>query len=361
MSRIMGFIHDRVAAEGHTVEEFTADDAPIYCRGRWARFGFPWAVYRHALRACRLGRRYDLINVHEPQAAVVVCRRQRLGRPIVVLTSHGVEQRAWDLALEELRLGRSGPSLKTRWVYPATSLWQSRLGLRLADHVFCLNREDHEYIVRQFGRHPKAITPICPAASRVFAEAAAGRDYTRAKDLLFNARWRKNKGIEDLVPAFAELAGRWPELTLTMLGVGVPDAEVLSRFPPEVRARVALVPETANEDATAAVYAAADVFVLPSLFEGTPQVLIEAMASGMPVVTTAVCGMRDVIRPGDNGLLVPVRSPALFAAAVERLLSEPRLRERLGRAAHRDAVENYTWDRVAAPVIEVYRRLAAWK
>ena len=105
----MGFIHDRVAGDGHIVEEFTADDAPGYARGRWDRFGFPWAVYRHALKAHRLGRGYDLINVHEPCAAVVVGLKRRLGHPVIVVTSHGVEQRGWELALEELRLGPARP------------------------------------------------------------------------------------------------------------------------------------------------------------------------------------------------------------------------------------------------------------
>jgi glycosyltransferase involved in cell wall biosynthesis len=359
MSRIMGFIHDRVAAQGHAVEEFTADDAPAYCRGRWARFGFPVAVYRHALRAHRLGRGYDLINVHELSGAVVVAGKRRLGFPIVVATSHGIEQRAWELGLEECRLGRSGPSLKSRLVYPATSLWQSRLALRRADHIFCLNREDHDYIAQRFGRRPDDITRICPAASRAFAAGAPSRDYGRTSTLLFNARWRKNKGIEDLVPAFTALARRRPSLTLTLLGPGVSDAQVFSSFPSDVRTRVVLIPDTTTEEDTAAVYAAADAFVLPSLFEGTPQVLIEAMASGLPVVTTATCGMKDVIRDGDNGLLVPIRSPAAVAFAVERLLADPGLRARLGRAAHRDAVANYTWDRVAVPVVGAYRRLAA--
>jgi glycosyltransferase involved in cell wall biosynthesis len=359
MSRIMGFIHDRVAAEGHMVDDFTTEDVPPYARGRWGRFGFPWEVYRHARAAYRNGRGYDLINVHETAAAVVVCRRHRLGRPIVVVTSHGLEQRAWELALEELRLGRSGPSRKTRWVYPATSLWQSRLGLRRADHIFCLNGEDRDYIVRRFGRQPDEVTRISPAASAVFAAGAAGRDYARATTLLFAAQWRKNKGIEDLVPAFTQLARRQPVLTLTVLGAGVPDADVLLPFPPDVRCRVVPIGATTTEQATAAAFAAADVFVLPSLFEGTPQVLFEAMASGLPVVTTATCGMKEVIRDGENGLLVPIRSPAALAAAVARLMRDAGLRERLGRAAHGDTAGNYTWDRVARPVIEVYRRLAA--
>jgi glycosyltransferase involved in cell wall biosynthesis len=230
-----------------------------------------------------------------------------------------------------------------------------------AGHIFCLNQEDRDYIVHRFARHADDVTRICPAASLAFAVGAGGRDYARASTLLFTARWRKNKGIEDLVPAFTELARRRPSLTLTVLGAGVPDADVLSRFPADVRSRVVLVPDTTTEEATAAVYAAADAFVLPSLFEGTPQVLIEAMASGLPVVATATCGMKDVIRNGDNGLVVPTRSPAAVAVAVERLLDDRALRERLGRAAHQDAVGNYTWDRVAAPVVEVYQRLAAWR
>ena len=60
MSRIIGFIHDRMVRDGHTFEEFTAGDAPGYARGRWARFGFPSAVYRHVREAHRMSRGYDI-------------------------------------------------------------------------------------------------------------------------------------------------------------------------------------------------------------------------------------------------------------------------------------------------------------
>jgi hypothetical protein len=57
---MMGFIHDRVARDGHIVDEFTADDAPGYARGRCSRFGFPSAVYRHVREAHRMSRGYDM-------------------------------------------------------------------------------------------------------------------------------------------------------------------------------------------------------------------------------------------------------------------------------------------------------------
>ena len=102
----------------------------------------------------------------------------------------------------------------------------------------------------------------------------------------------------------------------------------------------------------------AAAYVLPSVFEGTPLTLMETMATGLPPVTTSVCGMNDVIRDGENGLLVPPRSPVALADAVTRLLADRGLRERLGRQAHADVAADYTWDKVAGPVRAVYRRIA---
>ena len=80
--------------------------------------------------------------------------------------------------------------------------------------------------------------------------------------------------------------------------------------------------------------------------------------SGLPVVTTATCGMKDVIRSEENGLLIPIRSPAAIVTAIERLVGDQQLRVRLGLAARRDAMAHYTWSAVARPVRDTYERLA---
>ena len=79
--------------------------------------------------------------------------------------------------------------------------------------------------------------------------------------------------------------------------------------------------------------------------------------SGLPIVTTDTCGMKDVIADGVNGRLVPIRSPDAIVSAVTQLMGEQDLRARLGRAAQRDASALYTWERVAMPVLEVYKQL----
>jgi glycosyltransferase involved in cell wall biosynthesis len=81
---------------------------------------------------------------------------------------------------------------------------------------------------------------------------------------------------------------------------------------------------------------------------------MEAMHSGLPIVTTDVCGMRDVIGDGRNGLLVPVRSPGHIAAAINRLAQDETLRESLGSAARADALSRYTWRESAKGVWEAY-------
>ncbi|HLY99232.1 MAG TPA: glycosyltransferase family 4 protein [Candidatus Angelobacter sp.] len=358
MSRIMGFIHDQLALAGHSVDYFCAEDLPASLNGRLSRFSFPVMVFDHVRRAARAGRPYDIVNVHEPSGAVVGLLKGIAGRPRVVVTSHGVEKRGWERALEESRLQRDHVRTRTRVVYPATVLWQARLALTSADHVFCLNAEDAGYLSSSFHIRTDKITRIYPGADGIYAEAGKHRDYGSAKKLLFAGTWLKRKGTSDLVAAFTTLAARHPELMLVVLNPGTPESSVQSCFPEEIRSRV-VCRQAEPEEGNAAAMAAADIYLLPSLFEGTPLTLIEAMFEGMPIITTATCGMKDVIEEGRSGLLVPIRSPQAIVAAVERLLSDPALRARLGQAARAEALQKYTWPRVAETVRVAYERLCA--
>lgn len=354
MSRIMGFIHDRIAREGHDVEYVTSDDLPPRLAGAAARAAFPLLVARKALAAARRGRPFDIVNVHEPASApsALLRRAGRIRR--VVVTSHGLERRAWELALEEGRLGRGGPSRRARVFHPLTVLSQCRIGLAHADRVFVLNSEDRDFLARTTGRDPATIQRIWPGAGPEFSAASTPRDYGTCGSVLFAATWRQNKGIADLVPAMRRVWEARPELVLNVLGAGVTAAAVERAFGGAGPVRVLTA---ASDEEAARVYAASDLFVLPSLFEGTPLVLIEAMASGLPIVTTDTCGMKDVIKDGVTGILVPVRSPDRVSAALLALASDSGLRQRLGAAARTEAAERYTWDGAAKPVLEAYKLL----
>ncbi len=96
-----------------------------------------------------------------------------------------------------------------------------------------------------------------------------------------------------------------------------------------------------------------DVLVLPSAAEGFGLVLIEAMAAGVPVVATDVPGVRDVVRNGQTGLLVPVASPAKLAEAIQRICIDPALRNRLLATARQDVRSRFSWERI----LPEYQRL----
>ena len=107
------------------------------------------------------------------------------------------------------------------------------------------------------------------------------------------------------------------------------------------------------------VYAAMDVFVLPSRYEGFGVVFLEAMASGVPVIGTRVVGSREAVDDGVTGLLVPPGDAPALASAVLRLLSDPELRNRIQSAAREKVLRDHTRERTASNTESFYRELIA--
>ena len=99
----------------------------------------------------------------------------------------------------------------------------------------------------------------------------------------------------------------------------------------------------------------ADVFLLSSLSEGISNAVLEAMACGLPVVTTDCGGMTEAVTDGVEGLVVPVRDPEAMAAALARLASEAKLSHHLGQAARQRILQEFTLDRQIEKFIELYQ------
>ena len=99
---------------------------------------------------------------------------------------------------------------------------------------------------------------------------------------------------------------------------------------------------------------AADMLVMPSLWEGLPLALLEAMACGLPVVGYAIDGLSDVVEDGRHGLLVPKGDTAALAAACRRLVEDPELRERLGRSGRELVEQRFGFDRTIEQLLELY-------
>jgi len=166
------------------------------------------------------------------------------------------------------------------------------------------------------------------------------RDKARqAATLLFVGQWNERKGIRYLVEAFAQIAAERPDVLLICAGTLCAPNSVLQDFPAEIRGCVTVYPRVTREELLQ-LHSQADIFVFPTLFEGSSLALLEAMASALPIVTTPVGAAPDILQDQTSALLVPPRDSALPAAAVRRLIENPAMRGMLGAKA-RAAAEAY--------------------
>jgi phosphatidyl-myo-inositol dimannoside synthase len=171
------------------------------------------------------------------------------------------------------------------------------------------------------------------------------------------------KGFSFLIDAFAAARSSRTDLHLLLVGDGDLREEL------EARARAAGVsenvsfPGAAGRDEIPAYFAVAQIVVVPSvhdrgLVDGLPNVALEAMAAGKPLVATRVGGLPQLVRDGETGLLVDEKDPAALAAAILSLAGDPELRGRLGANAQDEIRERRSWDVVARRFVDLFESVA---
>jgi glycosyltransferase involved in cell wall biosynthesis len=101
-------------------------------------------------------------------------------------------------------------------------------------------------------------------------------------------------------------------------------------------------------------FAAADVLVLPSLSEGSPNVLLEAMSAKLPIIATCVGGVGEIVSDGDTALVVPPKRPAELAKALAKVFDSTDLRQRLSMGAERRLAENFSPAKYDSRLFEIY-------
>ena len=164
--------------------------------------------------------------------------------------------------------------------------------------------------------------------------------------------------IPTALRAFALIRGSLPDVRLTVAGSG-PELEALQVLSRELHiADHVKFCGTRDRDQMAALYRSAAVVINPSRVDNMPNSVLEAMASGVPVVSTDVGGVPYILREGDTGLMVPAGDPGAMAAAVLRVLGDPELALSLAAAATRD-VQQYSWPHVRERWMAVYEAAIA--
>jgi len=331
---------------GHSVNCWFLDDIltkPEVAK-RFAALHFAISVARRIMREKA---NYDVVNIHAPSGCVYGVWRKAFhpaGAPPYVMTMHGSEERYVHAMRRENRKGRaSNFGWKNRLWHRLYHQTMYDFSIKTADHGAVVNREAWICTQLKYDKDPESIRFVPNGTEeRYFVR----RDYQDKSELrlLFVGSWLDRKGVHYLTEAFQSLVGKLAGVRLTVAGCSLAEEEIRKSFAPSTQDRLAVLPFVPR-DKMPLLYAEHDVFIFPSLVEGMPLTLLEAMASGMPVVTTETCGMADVVEDGVNGLLVPPADSKRLAEAVERTCRSADLRKHLGQAAQ-TTMRRYTWERV---------------
>ncbi|MGE0153705.1 MAG: glycosyltransferase [Reyranellaceae bacterium] len=336
---------DALARRGHQVDVMTTDfghdgppslperSRPLACRILTFPVAFPRAWKRSPALARALYRQaadYDLLVVHSLHLfhdMVAPAAARRAGKPYVV-APHGLLdpyiRRRSRLKKLVTELGFQNRALRQAAAIHYTSEEEKRLSQPFAFGV--------RGIVIPLGVHPPPPADIARRPNRI----------------LFLSRLHAKKGLDLLIPAFASVIMRIPNAELVIAG---PDDGAL-------RPTMALARKLGVEDRIsfpgmlqgpdkARAFAEASLFVLPSYSENFGVALAEAMAAGLPVVTTDQVNIADAVREAHAGLVVPCQAEAL-AEAMATILSDAGLAETMGRNGRHLAATRYDWDAIGA-------------
>jgi glycosyltransferase involved in cell wall biosynthesis len=292
----------------------------------------------------------DILHTHGGVAGLYGRLAARKARtPAVVHTVHGIHY-----------LHYRNPAAKRAFI-----VLERRLS-RITDAVVFVSAADMESAARlRLALPPKArlirngVAPIPPERLRESAAVRAELGAVGRPLVVAVSRLHRQKGVTYLLRAVPLVRNEIPDVRVVVAGGG----PLADRLGAEVKAlrvgdNAALLGERTD---ALDILAAADLFVLPSLWEGLPYVLVEAAALEKPIVATDIDGVREVIRSGATGVLVPPRDPAALAAAILFLLKDRAFTSRLGEAARNEIPSQFSVERMISETESLYLEVLSAK
>jgi glycosyltransferase involved in cell wall biosynthesis len=278
-------------------------------------------------------------------------RPRRRRRPLLVTRSHGLEHRYWEEVEREARVSGERPPLRSSLYHGRLRLREVAASLRAADVCVFLNSDDLRFAVDRLGVERSRARVMLNGLPEEFV----GVHLTPSAEgprIAHVGSYAERKGVRYAVDALGRILLRHEDVVVSFLGARVPAEQVICDFPPAVRARVRVVPEFEHSELPR-LLGEHELLVSASLAEGFSLALPEGMACGLAPVATSISGSREIVEDGSNGLLVPPRDSAALERALERLVSDTALRDRLRRAAHGTA-QRMTWTRIAEETLALY-------
>lgn len=377
VGEVVAHVHRGLLAGGHRSRVVTSghsrDDASVLRLAK-SPGGFSLA----SARALQLARESDVIHVHHGEALGLLLGLSLLRIETPVLLTLHVDVAAMAAASRPYRaagrrLGSWGlrEAAYVTIAMPLRAL-ADRAAMALADKTSFISRSAAlDTLGAELAATATVIYNGVPSAPAMVIDSAlpstptiAAGSYAHGQasaapcDLLFVGTNQIRKRVESLPLVLAAVRQRRPQATLRIVGFTADENPALLATARALGVADAIeFAGRCRAEELAAHYASAGVLVVPSAYEGLPMVILEAMQHGLPCVATRVSGHPEVIRSGENGVLVPLDDPDAMAAAALALLEDPAKRAELGAAAKRSVAERFSVERQVAEYASLYAQL----
>lgn len=283
----------------------------------------------------------DIIHAHSHlffSTNVCVLARILHSAPLVI-TNHGL-------------ISASAPS----WLNTLYKHTVSKVTFQIADHILCYTDIEKEKIVN-LGIDPKKISVIHNGVDISLFAPRDSEKNSHNKQILWVGRFVTGKGVDYLIDALSQVRKMMPETALVLVGEGPEKKLIEDRIQNlHLQSSVTLIDYLDNTDLPK-VYKNSDIFVLPSLMEGVPRTILEAMSCGIPVVTTNLPHLVEIIEGA--GLVVPPKEPALLSDAILTILGDPSLAKMMGQHGRKKIEQKYSWEDTVGKTLRSYMLVIA--
>jgi N,N'-diacetylbacillosaminyl-diphospho-undecaprenol alpha-1,3-N-acetylgalactosaminyltransferase len=240
--------------------------------------------------------------------------------------------------------------LKSRFVRTIIESLYAQV-FRLSNTVMFVNRDDPVYLIRKKIVPPHKVVIL----NGVGIDTHAWQPLSKTDEwvrVTMIARAIKHKGIFEFIHAAQLLEKNHPEVSFQL--VGSPDEGNRFSVTESFLLHQGAIHYLGHQDNIRHILSQSDIFVLPSYREGLPRTTLEAMSMGLPVVTTDVVGCRETVDEGVTGFIVPSHNGVALAQAIEKLLLNPFLREKMGKAGREKAIKEFDIGTIIKKHLEVY-------
>lgn len=281
---------------------------------------------------------YDIVHAHSHLffSTNLSAVARQIGSTPLVITNHGLNS-------------QTAPEWFQKF-YTATG---AHLTFAAADKILCYTETEKQELI-DLGIKPEKIEVIHNGIDTDLFVPAKESCFDK-KRLLWVGRYAKGKGLDYLIDAFSILKATHPEVTLTLVGEG-PEKDHINQKIIDLNLQNSIIMKNfVPNSEIVSMYQNSSVFVLPSLEEGVPRTILEAMSCGIPVVCSRLPQLVDIVDGG--GQLVPIKDSKAFADSISKILSDSSLSEELRENGRKNVVENYSWKDTVKKTVQLYKEL----